>query len=123
MCDRDVEYEKYAKRMVFEHNLINNRLTWLLVSQTLLFSGYATSIEKSITALKVVIPKLGFALSLLAFISIAASFMAKWLLWQEVRQVPGFEHEKFWVSTPITYIAGVAELSVPIAFIAAWACL
>lgn len=32
--------DKYFKRLEFEHELINRRLTWLLSSQTILFAAY-----------------------------------------------------------------------------------
>ena len=42
-------YKKYSSRMQFEHGLINNRITWLLVTQGFLFNAYAGALERKIS--------------------------------------------------------------------------
>ena len=40
-------YQEYWKRLTFEHDLINRRITWLLSSQTILFAAYGITFTLS----------------------------------------------------------------------------
>jgi hypothetical protein len=40
--------EEYIKRRMYENELMNQRLNWLLASQTLLFAGYGTVLNASL---------------------------------------------------------------------------
>jgi hypothetical protein len=115
-------YEKYTSRMRFEHDLINNRITWLLVSQGLLFSAYSSSFEslKENTGLRSILPVLGILLSMLAAVGIVASMAAKFCTWQDLKHCKRYAGEPFWVRTWITWLAATAELLIPVAFAFAW---
>jgi hypothetical protein len=118
-------YEKYTSRMRFEHDLINNRITWLLVSQGLLFSAYSSSFQslKEATGLRGVLPVLGILLAVLAAVGIVASMAAKFCTWQDLKGCKRYADEPFWVRTWITWLAAIAEFLIPVAFAFAWSAL
>jgi hypothetical protein len=114
-------YAKYSSRMQFEHGLINNRITWLLVTQGFLFNAYATALEKNqFAAFLAHVAIVGIAISVLAVAAITASLLAKYFAWKDLKDLTRFKSEQWWVRTPITIIAAVAELAVPVVFIGAW---
>jgi hypothetical protein len=107
--------------MQFEHGLINNRITWLLVTQGVLFNAYAAVLEKTqFAAFLAHVAIVGIAISVLAVAAITASLLAKYFTWRDLKKLPRFKSEQWWVRTPITIFAAVAELAVPVVFIGVW---
>lgn len=112
----------YEKRLAFEHELINQRLTWLLTSQGLLFAAYAFAVEKSQDKFLLVLPKLGIAVSILLLIGVGCGFIAKIVLWR--KQNKDKEKCKDWEplgpSTVNTFIALLVDMMLPVIFAIAW---
>jgi len=107
--------------MQFEHSLINNRITWLLVTQGFLFAAYAAALVNSPPSEFLgQVAKVGIAISVLAIAAITASLLAKYFTWKDLKKLDQFKCEPWWVRTPITIFAAVAELAVPVVFIGAW---
>ena len=112
---------EYSKRLEFEHNLINNRITWLLVSQSLLFNAYAEAISKdSATVLLGTIAVVGIFVSALVMFGIGAAIAAKVYAWTDLKRHSEYAGQPLGVRTPITIIGFVPELMMPIAFCGAW---
>ena len=119
------ERELYDKRLQFEHELINRRLTWLLTSQSLLFAAYAfasdpdssakTSLAKTFLS---VTPIAGVAISVLIFIGVLCGAHAKWTVWKRFQAKHPLE--PFGVVTRLTYIALVGDGMLPVVFAGAW---
>ena len=45
---RNNSYQEDREKWIHEDNLVNNRLTWLILSQTILFAGYGILITRNI---------------------------------------------------------------------------
>ncbi|MDB9427997.1 hypothetical protein PN482_03455 [Microcystis aeruginosa CS-555/01A07] len=85
------EHEKYLaarEKWVHEDNLINYRLSWLLLSQTILFATYAVLLAapntvpqfERINKLLVILPWIGVVNLIIAYISILAALSAQYKL-------------------------------------------
>ena len=67
------DYEDLREKWTHEDDLINHRITWLLLSQTLLFTAYGIFLQTasqpdhlaSVDKLIPVIPLIGFAVSII----------------------------------------------------------
>ncbi len=112
------------ERWKHEDELINHRLSWLLVSQTILFAGYGLvsggsdgeGYTLSSEALRIggMIPWLGLGTSLAILIGVGA---AAWALWKLKKQYP---NERLDVSTPTTILGWTCAGSLPVLFVVAW---
>jgi len=133
--NRNVLYKEYSKRLKFEHDLINRRITWLLTSQTILFAAYGLGAKKdSIISpnFLTVIAISGLVSSLLLFVGIVANALAKHQSWQDYlnvvkecdeSQIPEkLENlRKQWgVRSWITRLALTPDLALPLVFLIAW---
>lgn len=125
-CNTDPQKDdlgKHEKRMHFEHDLINRRLSWLLTSQTILFAamGLAFSDKKLINqaeAFVKFIPIMGAVISMSIFSGVLAGAIAKYKIWK------GSESEQWGVRTWITRWALFGtDLLLPIIFAISWLCL
>ena len=113
--------EKYQHRLEFEHELINHRITWLLASQSLLFTAFALAPKQNssynfLRIIAIVGPVLAFFIAVTILASYLAKFNARKILTEKTRQ----SKVQVGVKTWITVMAGVAELALPIVFIVAW---
>ncbi|MCP4367136.1 MAG: hypothetical protein GY797_03320 [Deltaproteobacteria bacterium] len=82
MCNSDEKKQVYD-RWTHEDNLINHRLTWLLTSQTIFFSGYGLILRYGLIKENIagnqldivlkLIPYLGISTGLLVFFAILAA--------------------------------------------------
>jgi hypothetical protein len=111
--------EEYTRRMQFEHELVDRRLTWLLQSETILFAAYGIALEKTPWFLKTV-SIVGLTVSTAVFIGIVASLSAKYYTWQDFKKASENEKEQFWVRTGITCAGFVPDLALPLVFTGAW---
>ncbi len=112
---------EYSKRLQFEHELINRRVTWLLTSQTILFAAYGIVLTSSLPSelfLKT-LPVIGAVIAVLVWAGILASFGAKICTWHDFKE-SGNPNEPFWVRTYITWIGFIPELALPLVFAFAW---
>jgi len=87
------KYDEYREKWTHEDNLINQRLTWLLITQTLLFAGYANIIVKpkeDITLLTdlilLIMPIFGVLFSNIIRISVNAAIMAMLDLKEQLKE-------------------------------------
>lgn len=121
------EKEKlYYTRWESENTLINQRLTWLLISQGLLFAAYGTIGTKAIEACGDkaqllyetirVVRIAGIAFAILVLIGIAAAIRAQFILHRT--RIPPIS--TIGVSTPTTILGWANCLLIPIVFLAAW---
>jgi hypothetical protein len=78
-------YEDLREKWVHEDDLLNHRVTWLLLSQTLLFAAYGVCLAaptdpkfpQEIERLVAVIPLLGIALAVAVSAAIAGAYFAQ----------------------------------------------
>jgi len=116
--------EKYYNRLTFEHELINHRITWLLTSQSVLFAAYGFTADKTGDDIKLLLNTIAWAgplISLLIALAIITSYLAKWYARKTYRDESGDKDEPLGVRSWITFMGFIAEISLPIVFIIAWA--
>ncbi|GAI05679.1 unnamed protein product [marine sediment metagenome] len=70
--DKEV-YNRYRSELRHEDNLINHRISWFLVAQTLLFTALGVALKYNKTALAATVILVGFFSSLLIFVSVWAA--------------------------------------------------
>jgi hypothetical protein len=136
--DRQGLYKEYLERQKFEHELINRHVTWLLTSQTILFAAYGLGLSSDRIIPKdflCVVAYSGLVSSFLLFIGISANVMAKGCSWRDYMVIkdefdgPSIPaslnklRENWGVRTPITWIALLPDVCLPILFFVAWAYL
>ena len=91
------EHEKYLaarEKWVHEDNLLNYRLSWLLLSQTILFATYAVLLSapstvpqfERINKLLTIVPWIGVTNIFFAYISIFAALRAQYSLKKDTEQ-------------------------------------
>ncbi len=116
--------EKYYRRLEFEHQLINNRITWLLTSQSLLFTAYALATKeegKGDSFFLKTMASVGPMIAFLVAITIIASYLAKYKARKTYQNESGDMLEPLGVRTWVTNLGLVGEISLPVVFIIAWA--
>ena len=123
----ELEQQKVdLSRWFNEDTLVNQRLTWLLVSQALLFAAYGTVATKAMDACKEkaaylfsilsVISVAGPILAAVVLVGIAAATTAQFILYKS--GVP--PTQRMGVSTPTTLVGWSTALLIPLIFIVAW---
>jgi hypothetical protein len=123
------KHEKYLaarEKWVHEDNLINYRLSWLLLSQTILFATYAVLLAapntvpqfERINKLLVILPWIGVVNLIIAYISILAALSAQYKL----KEAIGREFEvTLGTLTLGGFILGhLAAIFLPWVFFVAW---
>lgn len=117
------DFDIHEKRMHFEHDLINRRLSWLLTSQTILFAAMALAFkdgelcEKQKTFIEL-IPVMGGVISLSIFSGVLAGAFAKYKIWKESKS------DQWGVRTQITRWALLGtDLLLPVIFAIIWLCI
>jgi hypothetical protein len=119
----DIHEEYLAGRQKWEHedNLINQRLTWLLNSQSLFFAAYAIALQavsspnpdprvyKFLTNL----PYIGITTCILILLGVIAATNAMRLLKQDKRFIFDVRPSSTWTGLLPTYL-------LPVSFIFAW---
>ncbi len=118
--------ENYQKRLFFEHDLINRRLTWLLTSQTILFAALAFVLGKEELSVQQsffseIISILGMGISIAILIGVLMGILAKVMTWRDAKAID--KNQQFGVRTWITMIAFIPDVFMPIAFAIAWYCI
>ena len=122
---------KYYTWLEFEHKLINNRMTWLLTSQSLLFTAFALASTKAPNELASTeplndlgfllntIPLVGASVSIIILVGIIASYLGKFKARKIYQQESG-EKVPVGVNTSITVTAMLSEMSLALVFVVAW---
>lgn len=139
-CDgyshRDVLERKWTR----EDDLINQRLTWLMVSQTLLFSAYAAlyyaeattfaakcdpsgpvhAFNAKIEKANSYVPLLGAVSSFVIWIALLGAASAMFMLWRRHEKVRRPHHYPIFVSRLTTWLGLVPPLFIPLIFAFVW---
>lgn len=110
------------ERWKTEEQFINNRLTWLGFTQSLLFAAYGVSITASnpsseINYLKCLIPITGLVTSALIFIGVIGATLAMYRL----KRLYGFGD--YFVSLYSTIMGWTCNIGIPAVFVCSWAFL
>lgn len=116
----------HYSRWFNEDALVNQRLTWLLLAQGLLFAAYGTVAIKAVDAcddkadylvsVLGLISTVGSIFAVLIFFGIGAAVAAQWILHRRRRP----SREQIGVHTTTTIIGWITCLSVPVVFFVAW---
>ena len=122
--DREV-YNRYRSELEHEDNLINHRISWFLVAQTLLFTALGGALNCNKTALAATVILAGFFTSLLILISVRAaikSFLDYRVRLEGIKQEGASIDEYPQLSRPVGTIKRgfVAPRGLPIVFSIAW---
>ena len=115
-------YKEFWDRLKCEHELLNQRITWLLTSQTILFAAYGFTLTKdNILAMnfQTVIAASGMTAAILMLIGILAGLHAKRAVWRDY-QVDYNPRQKWGVRTGATWAGLVPDVFTPVVFISAW---
>ncbi len=123
MANQAGSYQDLREKWVHEDNLVNHRLTWLLVSQTLMFAGYGVLLDSlgrcpspsqasHIRRLLTYLPFFGIATSLLILGGIVA---AVWALIILRRRNAGLDVYRW-----TTVLSFLASIGLPVVFAIAW---
>ncbi len=124
-------YDDIRSKWVHEDNLVNQRITWLLVSQGLLFAGYGGALgilgDDCISSNKIAnlfiqnVPYLGAGLSILSMIGVVMGLLAQEVLRKKNEDVRAFQDgNEFIVASLIRRLAWIMSVGIPIAFIIFW---
>jgi hypothetical protein len=118
--------KEYSRRLEFEHELINRRVTWLLTSQSILFAAYGVVMQHSnqqgAAQLLKSMATIGPLICGSVLLGIVAAFLAKYRAWRRFKG-DGHEGEPFGVETWITYLGFAPEIALPYMFAIAWTIL
>ena len=119
------KYNVYHSEMKHEDNLINQRMNWLLVSQTLLFAALGQFIDKNKIATASLVKFVGLASSLIFLASMFSGVMSFWSYYSNLRELkldkesyPQLNRNKSLVITGLS-----AYLLLPLIFMFAWGIL
>jgi hypothetical protein len=116
-----IEYDEYCK---FEDGLINNRLGWLLASESLLFAGYAAIVssdkltDEHVVRLTTPLLIVGITVAVLIFLSILAAVLANVHNWHKLNKPD--QKVSLGVYPPSTTTAWVATCLIPLTFATGW---
>lgn len=122
-------YSTNRKKWVHEDNLINQRLNWLLMTQTILFAAYglllgatdkgikADDIAKKIDSAVNIIPWIGISVSSLIFLGIVGAVGAMCVLKKQVHEMD------LDVAKWTTILGQATGLFLPLVFIVGWLCV
>ena len=119
--EKDV-YQIARERVVHEDNLVNNRLTWFLVIQSLLFAAYGVVLELPGQAFsfKWLFAYVGVLSSLLTLFSVLGSRLARKSIrtYWDNKKIPGFPELH---GTGLSQVLGDLEAYIlPLVFIFSW---
>lgn len=103
-----------------EEQFINNRLTWLGFTQSLLFATYSVSLTANnpspeISYLKWLIPIIGIATSALIFVGVIGAVLAMY----RIRKI--YQFDDYFVSFSSTIMGWLCNMGIPAVFVSSWA--
>ena len=134
MSDAQRMYDAVRSRLDHEDNLIVQRLSWMLGSQSFLFTGYAIALSAGqalaadrMRVLLWVMPGVGIATSLLIYAGILAALVAMRRLATDfaarVPEASGLGLPPIRSSEGLLRAGLAAPLGLPVLFVVAWVCL
>lgn len=115
--------------------MINRKITWLLTSQTILFAALGLTLRTPSLQFVQIIAAVGLFISITIGAGLVSNLRAKWLVYTDFNafneELPGKPHPRWgvrkgtnrveWgVRTSVTVWGVIADLSIPIIFVAAW---
>ena len=116
-----------------EDDLVNHRLTWLLLSQTVLFAGFGQIVvaekipEASKQAILTAIILVGGGSSVLIWLGVLGAVLAGLYLWKDTndhaRKQKTGEQIRLGVRWWTTWLGWTPPLTLPILFVCVWAFL
>jgi hypothetical protein len=119
--------KKFNEHCHFEDQLINNRLTWLLTSEALLFAGFGVIMSSDKVGLEKIdhwtftFFVVGLSLAGLTFVSIVAAVLANLVYYCKLKKEKNEdENLTLGVFPPSTVAAWFVACAIPIAFAAGW---
>ena len=123
--------EIIRRRLEHEDNLVNQRLSWILMSQAFLLSGYAILLNAPIdlrsemyarhhALLMWLIPLTGTATVLLIWVSIVGALLAMRDLRARAATYPGFDSSHIQGRGITRWLGMAAPLLVPAVFLLSW---
>lgn len=124
----------WRERWLHEDDLINHRLTWLLVAQTILFAGCATLLallfdrDKALTGpnraivlhtVQVVLPWVGFAIAVSIGLGVAGALTSMHIIHRKANEElrGSFEYGIHWLPSVLGQISGAF---LPVLFAGVW---
>lgn len=126
-------WEDHHARQQFEHQLIDRKTTWLLVTQAILFAGYSATFAQPATPsgeqVRTVLAVAGLVLACLTLVGITAITTSKLRWWRDYRAsfltmpvLPplGSNPLPWGARTTTTVISLVPDILQPMVFIGAW---
>lgn len=114
------KFENYRQIIEHEDNLINHRVSWLLIAQSFLLGACVASGKYPF-----IIIFFGFISTLISYLSIRAALSALKILKDEVYETPELmEHKPKTISTDsISSLGDFGAKYLPISFLAIWGVL
>lgn len=125
MMDKDA-YDRLGHH---EDDLVNHRLTWLLLSQTVLFAGFGQIVvannipEASKQSILTAIILVGGGSSALIWLGVLGAVMAGLHLWKDTNnhsKKQNGEHIRLGVRWWTTWLGWIPPLTLPILFVIVW---
>ena len=120
--EAQIRYDEHCK---FEDQLIANRLSWLLTSESILFAGYGVILRGDMTSkyqASRIFFIVGITVSILIFVGILAAVLAN-VHHRRDLQKESDEKIRFGIRTYTTVTGWSVALLLPVVFIIAWLCL
>ena len=123
--EAQIRYDEHCK---FEDQLIANRLSWLLTSQSILFAGYGVILRGDITRTYQVSASriffiVGLTVSLLIFVGILAAVLANLHHKRDLHKEFPDKKIHLGIRAYTTVTGWSVALLLPVVFIIAWLCL
>jgi hypothetical protein len=117
-------YLGLREKWVQEDNLLDQRVTWLLLSQTILFAAYCVMMQipkdsphvNKAAKLLAWFPLFGIALTCIISIAIVAAVSAQ----QQIKTYPDSKRFNVYVGGGLTWLGYIPPIALPVLFIVAW---
>ncbi|MBE9005078.1 hypothetical protein IQ259_08505 [Fortiea sp. LEGE XX443] len=119
-------YEYTVRQIEREQNLVNNRLSWMLTFQGFLFASIALVANKDTEpsirlVFRNVIPAIGIAVALLAFIGIHAAALSSNEIKAKWKQRAGFQdYPPTFGTSKISLLGRITSYGIPTSVVLAW---
>lgn len=120
------KYERYCRELDKEDGLINDRVNWLLVSQSILFAAVGLAGEGPGRIIVKIVPWVGCALAVTIGLSVLAAIKSFWdyraLLKESRPQDPDLDraYPQLQRNTLNIWLGFVAPILLPVIFAVAW---
>lgn len=123
------KYDRYCRELDKEDKLLNDRVTWLLVSQSILFAAVQLGGKGPEGSIIEIIAKVGCALSVIIWLSVLAAIFCFLRYHSQLKKccLPANDPDKAYPQVhrtrPIIILGFIAPFVLPIIFFLAWICI